>query len=94
MVEGDSGSIVYAIDKNDKKLYALGMLIGIYRDDEISGGNVYQATALWPCLKQIEDHMNHRIKDIQIVGIDQVSNKESKNLIPDMVSLDSGIYEK
>lgn len=70
------------------------MLIGIYEDEEISGGSVYQAIALWPSLKQIEDHMKHRIKSIQIVGVDQIWNKEPKNVIPHMVTMDSGVFEK
>ena len=92
--KGDSGSIVYTIDKDDRKLYALAMLICIWKDNEISaGGRVYQAAVLWPSLKQIESHLKHRIKNIQIVGVDHISGRKPENVIPSMVSLDTGIFE-
>ena len=92
--KGDSGSIVYTIDKDDRKLYALALLIGIWKDNEISaGGRVYQAAVLWPSLKQIESHLKHRIKNIQIVGIDHICGRKPENVIPSMVSLDTGIFE-
>ena len=93
--KGDSGSIVYTIDKDDRKLYALAMLIGVYKDEEITTGRgrIYQAAVLWPCLKQIENHLKHRIKNIQLVGVDQICGTKPEAVMRNMVSQDSGIFE-
>lgn len=95
LLPGDSGSIMYAIDKDDKQLYALGMLIGELKLDLTSkSGAIYQAIALWPALKEIEEEFGHRIANIQTVGFDHgLGNRDPKVVVPHMARMDSGIFD-
>lgn len=92
---GDSGSIMYTIDKDDTQLYALGMLIGELKLDLTSkSGTIYQAIALWPALKQIEKEFGHRIANIQTVGLDDgLGSRDPKVVVPRMARMDSGIFD-
>ena len=71
------------------------MLVGVYKDEEITTGRgrIYQAAVLLPCLKQIENHLKHRIKNIQLVGADQICGTKPEAVMRIMVSQDSGIFE-
>ena len=73
-----------------EQVYAMGMLVGSFRDKELSCQGLYQAIALWPALRQIEHHHSTRLKNIRLIGSDDVKDKESDELLEDFS--DSGVF--
>lgn len=87
---------MYTIDKDDKGLYVLGMLIGELKDRDFikKTGTIYQAIALGPALKRIENDFCHRIANIQTVGYDNgLGSRDPKVVVPHMVTQDSGVFD-
>lgn len=91
-MKGQSGSIVYVIEKETNDLLVLGMLI---RQQSQSGNDgsspVYECTVMWPAMQQVQALNSHKVTGLCTVECDTMESTADTISSLQSSSADSGI---
>ena len=71
MVCGQSGSVVYVVERDTQDLLILGMLTSVQQKHGTDKtADVYQCTVMWPALAQVQAQNRHQVSDLAMVDCD------------------------